>query len=165
MTSPLPATEVNQKLYKIGELARATQNTTRTLRFYEEMNLLSPVRNSSGQRLYSESSIARLNFIQELKSGGFSLQEIQTFFSSWDQRETGESASTAAIELIQRKLSEIAELQKRINKLNGELRAMVQYLIECRGCAQKPAPHVCGDCDRHEQKSPDPLLMTILRKD
>ncbi len=157
--------ETGEKVFKIGELARLTSSTTRTLRFYEEMNLLEPIRNSAGQRLYSDAAIARLNFINELKSGGFSLQEIKTFFDSWSMNDTGAEASTAAINLIQRKLTEIADLQKRIGKLNNELRAMVTYLAECKGCEIKPALENCSHCDRHDAVHSDPLLLTILKKE
>lgn len=152
------------RVYKIGELAKITQTTTRTLRFYEEMNLLQPIRNSAGQRLYSDASISRLNFINELKSGGFSLQEIKGFFDSWSENNTGGEASKAAINLIQKKLSEIADLQRRISKLNDELRAMVNYLEDCEGCDKIPQSENCSACERH-QTAAHPLLMTILKKD
>ena len=60
------ATGNRMKTYKIGELAQITSNTTRTLRYYEELGLLEPVRNTSGQRLYGEDALTRLGFIGEL---------------------------------------------------------------------------------------------------
>ena len=156
--------EGTERVYRIGELAELTGSTTRTLRFYEEMNLLKPVRNSSGQRLYSGATIDRLNFIGELKTGGFSLQDIKNFFDLWENVEKGGDAADASMKLIQNKLVEISELQSRINKLNTELKGMVSYLLSCKGCEHKPSFDGCGQCDQHSHHTPDPLLMTILKK-
>jgi MerR family copper efflux transcriptional regulator len=152
------------KGYRIGELAKLTNSTTRTLRFYEEMNLLEPIRNSAGQRLYSETAVHRLNFINELKSGGFSLQEIKTFFESWNGKHSGGDAADRTTALIQKKLVEISELQRRIAKLNSELHTMVSYILACRGCDHRPAEQSCGNCDQHNDQL-DPLLKTILKRD
>ncbi|MDB5038971.1 MAG: hypothetical protein JWQ35_2499 [Bacteriovoracaceae bacterium] len=154
-----------QKAYRIGELAKLTNSTTRTLRFYEEMNLLQPIRNLSGQRLYSEASISKLNFINELKSGGFSLQEIKTFFDSWHHNETGEKAASDTIKIVQKKLLEIAELQRKIGKLNDDLKGMVSYLLSCKGCDHKPSLNSCSNCDQHSHEKPDPVLLSILKQD
>jgi DNA-binding transcriptional MerR regulator len=156
--------ETAVKAYKIGELARQTGATTRTLRYYEELGLLEPLRNHSGQRLYGEDSFARLNFINELKSGGFSLIEIKTFFESWQQTETGAQAAEATMDLIQHKLTEITELQQRLNRLNDELRAMVTYLIACRSCERKPSASSCGTCENHGHQGAPRHLVNLLQK-
>src|SRR4051812_2091034 len=75
--------KTGENLYKIGDLAELVGATTRTLRYYEEMGLLVSVRNASGQRLYDEGAVTRLKFINELKSGGFSLNEVKGFFDAW----------------------------------------------------------------------------------
>jgi DNA-binding transcriptional MerR regulator len=153
------------KVYRIGELAKITNSTTRTLRFYEEINLIQPIRNTSGQRVYSQDAIVRLNFIHELKSGGFSLQEIKSFFESWDGRHSGGEAAAASVELIKKKLVEIAELQKKISNLNHELKSMVNYLLACKGCDGHPAAESCAKCERHPDEPANPLLVTILKRD
>jgi DNA-binding transcriptional MerR regulator len=63
----------------ISEFARAGNVTIRTLRFYDEVGLLSPahVAPENGYRRYSPSQIAQLNQIQAFKDMGFSLQEIR----------------------------------------------------------------------------------------
>lgn len=150
------------RVYRIGELAEISQATTRTLRYYEELGLLQPIRNTSGQRLYGEAAVQRLKFINELKSGGFSLSEIKTFFESWNETDTGAAAAEATIEIIQQKLGEIATLQKQLTKLNDELRAMINFLMVCRNCDQKPAVENCSPCDRHEEPTPE-MLLNILK--
>lgn len=64
---------------KIGELARRTGLTVRTLHHYDEIGLLSPARRSaSGYRVYGEAEAARLLEIMLLRRLGLSLDEIGT---------------------------------------------------------------------------------------
>ncbi len=152
------------KAYKIGELAKLVNATTRTLRYYEELNLLEPIRNESGQRLYSEAAIRRLNFIDELKSAGFTLFEIKALFESWGQKLSGGEASAETMTLVENKLSEISELQKRLDRLQAELKGMVNFLHSCRQCESKPSLNSCQSCDHHEESPTDPLLLTLLNR-
>jgi DNA-binding transcriptional MerR regulator len=63
---------------RVGELAKRTGLTVRTLRYYDEIGLLSPPRlPGSDYRQYGESEIRRLQQIASLRQLGFSLDEIR----------------------------------------------------------------------------------------
>lgn len=63
---------------KVGELARRTGVSVRTLHHYEELGLLSPTaRTPTGHRLYAAKDVARLQQIVSLRSIGLSLGEIR----------------------------------------------------------------------------------------
>ena len=64
--------------YKIGEIAKLTNSTTRTIRYYEGLGLLGTRDNrSQGQlRLFENGDIERLKKIQMLKDLGLTLEEI-----------------------------------------------------------------------------------------
>ena len=62
---------------KIGELARRFGLNVRTLRYYEQLGLLSPAaRAERGYRLYSEEDERQLGFVLQAKRIGFTLEEI-----------------------------------------------------------------------------------------
>jgi DNA-binding transcriptional MerR regulator len=64
--------------WKIGELARRTGLTVRTLHHYDQIGLLSPsARSRSGHRLYQERDVARLQQIVSLRQLGLPLEEIR----------------------------------------------------------------------------------------
>ncbi|RPH55628.1 MerR family transcriptional regulator [bacterium] len=66
------------RFFKVGELARQTGLTVRTLHHYDEIGLLSPShRTPSGHRLYGAEDLARLLQILSLRQSGFSLEEIR----------------------------------------------------------------------------------------
>ena len=64
---------------KIGEFSRLMQTTVKTLRHYEQIGLLLPdeVDEATGYRYYRMEQMLRLNAIKDLKSLGFSLDEIK----------------------------------------------------------------------------------------
>jgi len=63
---------------KIGELAKQTGLSIRTLHYYDEIGLLCPsYRNDIGHRLYSDEDIIRLQQILSLRQLGFALKEIR----------------------------------------------------------------------------------------
>ncbi|KQN67535.1 hypothetical protein ASF04_17235 [Duganella sp. Leaf61] len=64
-------------LLKIGELAKRTGLTVRTLHHYDAIGLLQPsARTDAGYRLYNRTDIARLHHIQALRKFGLSLADI-----------------------------------------------------------------------------------------
>ena len=66
-------------MWKIGELARRTGLTVRTLHHYDAIGLLSPAeRSGGGHRVYGEADVRRLYRIVSLRSLGFPLEAIAT---------------------------------------------------------------------------------------
>ena len=78
--------EAKPVLWRIGEVAKLTGVTTRTLRYWEELELLQPSSyRTSGERLYSPADVARVNRIRNLQELlGFSLAEVRTVLGTED---------------------------------------------------------------------------------
>src|SRR5881628_2102160 len=63
---------------KVGELAKRTGVSVRTLHYYDEIGLLAPSRHSeAGYRLYAGADVVRLQQIKSLRQLGFSLEQIR----------------------------------------------------------------------------------------
>src|SRR5690606_36990423 len=74
---------MEEKLYSIGQLAKKTGMTVRTLRFYDEKGLLCPShRTDSGRKLYGNEEIVALQNILTLKFLGYSLEQIHEIISN-----------------------------------------------------------------------------------
>jgi DNA-binding transcriptional MerR regulator len=73
-----PRSPTGARLLRIQEVATELGLTTRSIRYYEELGLLSPAARSQGAyRLYDASDVERLRFIKALRDdAGFSLAEI-----------------------------------------------------------------------------------------
>jgi MerR family transcriptional regulator, repressor of the yfmOP operon len=83
MTGRRAATPVR---WRIGEVAKLTGVTTRTLRYWEEVGLLQPAsRTDGGERLYAAADVRRVTRIRDLQELlGFSLDEVKAVLSTGD---------------------------------------------------------------------------------
>lgn len=72
-------------MYSIGKIAKETNLTVRTLRYYDEIGLLKPSHTAeSGYRYYSKRDALKLQRITALKELGFTLNQIQTILNQND---------------------------------------------------------------------------------
>jgi DNA-binding transcriptional MerR regulator len=96
-------------LWQVGELARQTGLSVRTLHYYEEVGLLTPSgRTEAGYRLYSEADVARLQQIKSLRQVGFALEEIRACLGNPN------FSSQRVLQLHLARLREQIELQQRL---------------------------------------------------
>jgi len=125
---------------QIGKVAQKTGLSVDAIRFYERSGLLPrPTRSNAGYRLYHQSEVADLEFIQQAQQLGFSLTEIRELLSI--QRHPQQEACVHVRALIAQKLvvvrSKIRELQTLEAGLSGALR-------KCDNALRQPAKH--QDC-------------------
>jgi len=123
---------------KIGELARQTSLSIKTIRYYEQRGLLEqPPRTEGGYRLYGPEEVARLRFIQRAKLLGLSLEEIRELVELAVRCNEGE---------IVPRLEEVlrAKLEETERKM-AELTAVRQNLLYYRERAEDLKGHVPTD--------------------
>jgi MerR family transcriptional regulator, thiopeptide resistance regulator len=100
-------------VWKIGELARRTGLTVRTLHHYDEIGLLSPAqRSDGGHRVYDEADVQRLYRIVSLRSLGFPLDAIAQALDSQTF-----DAQQAVDDHLRRLEAQIAQEQQLLDKL------------------------------------------------
>ena len=120
---------VEEKSWKIGELARATGLTVRTLHHYDELGLLVPSRRSeAGHRLYAEPDIRRLYRILVLRRLGFPLQDIVGYLErdGFDLR----TALRRQLEDLERHLRVQQELRGRLIRIVEAVEASEEPSVE-----------------------------------
>lgn len=102
---------------KVGELAKSSGLTVRTLHHYDEIGLLKPSgRSEAGYRLYSEADVARLHGIQALRHLGLPLADIAALFE-------GRGAAPQAI--VEQQMRALDHEIARASTLRAQL-AMIQ---------------------------------------
>ncbi|MGS0892090.1 MerR family transcriptional regulator [Burkholderia stagnalis] len=107
---------------KVGELAKRSGLTVRTLHHYHAIGLLTPsARADNGYRLYDRDDIARLHQIQALRRFGLSLAEIGDYLN----RPGASLVDLVAkqIALLDRQLAQTARLRDRLASLHAQLAA------------------------------------------
>jgi len=108
------------KTWKVGEIAKETGVTVRTLHHYEEIDLLKPSsRSESGHRVYSESDLEKLQQILSLKQLGFPLEEIGKLL-------TGKTYSP--LQIVRMHQSRVQQEREELGKLYDQLSALERTL-------------------------------------
>ncbi|SDO27337.1 DNA-binding transcriptional regulator, MerR family [Paenibacillus sp. yr247] len=76
----------NEKLYKIGELAKLADVSSRTIDYYTKLNLIEPEKRSdTNYRLYSDETLNRLKRIESMKNEKYTLEEIKANLQQWSK--------------------------------------------------------------------------------
>ena len=109
------------KEYSIRELADEFDVTTRTLRFYEEKGLLSPMR-SNQNRSYSSADRTRLRLILRGKRLGLTLEESSSIILMYDSEEQNTEQLQTLIAKIREKRQHLIEQQKDLELMLLDLR-------------------------------------------
>jgi DNA-binding transcriptional MerR regulator len=111
----------NDRRLKIGELARQTALSIKTIRYYEQRGLLEqPLRTEGGYRLYGPEEIARLRFVQRAKLLGLTLEEIKELVELAVRCNEGElvprleEVLEAKLEKTERKLAELTAFRQNL---------------------------------------------------
>jgi len=111
-----------KKFYKISELAREFGVTPRTIRYYEEIGLLSSQRNSpTSHRLYDARERNRLMLILRGKRFGYSLSEMGEILNLYDVDPTQVKQIVRVLEYGIKHLQEIDEKIEELEKLREEM--------------------------------------------
>lgn len=106
----------------IGEVARQSQTSIDTIRYYERAGLLAPpARRASGYRNYDEGVIDRLRFIRRAKALGFTLAEIAELLALSAQAdgdmEPMKSAAQAKLALVEDRIRELQRIRSGLQAL------------------------------------------------
>lgn len=116
----------------IGELARRTGVKVPTIRFYEQIGLISsPPRTEGNQRRYDESAVERLNFIRHSRELGFDVDDIRELLG---MAATPQASCHHADSIAMNHLEEIDRRIASLQALRGELARMVEECGHGRIC-------------------------------
>jgi len=114
--------------YSISELSREFGLTTRTIRFYEDQQLLHPLRRGR-QRLYTPRERTRLKLILRGKRLGFSLTEIRDMLDLYDS-EPGEAGQLKLA--LERAARRRTSLQQQLEDIQLTLAELDEFETQCR---------------------------------
>ncbi len=106
---------------KIGEASEQSRLPQKTIRYYEDIDLLKPSRRKNQYRDYSENDVHRLRFLQRSRSLGFSIEECRLLLSLYHDKNRASSdvkaIVSAKIEQIERKQQELKSLKDTLSEL------------------------------------------------
>jgi MerR family copper efflux transcriptional regulator len=109
---------------RIGELADQADISTKAIRYYEQIGILTPpARTPSGYRTYDEAALGRLGFVRAAQAVGLTLGEIRQIIAL---RDNGQAPCTHVRDLLQRHAADLEVRIRELRQLRGELRQLAE---------------------------------------
>jgi len=109
-------------ILNIGKAAKLSNLTVKTVRYYADIGLVSPVKNNkTGYRDFSEDDVARLQFVSKARKFNFTIQECEELLSLYSDKDRSsrevKSLTLEKISEIDAKLFELKELRQQLSFL------------------------------------------------
>ncbi|MFG6623886.1 Cu(I)-responsive transcriptional regulator [Sulfitobacter sp. 1A12056] len=123
----------------IGEVSQRTGLPPKTIRYYEDIGLVKPLRDANGYRAFRESEMHKLAFLGRARTLGFSIEDCRNLLALWEDK----NRASADVRAIAK--DHLAQIEAKISGLQ-EMRDTLSTLI--RDCAGDDRP----DC---------PILKTL----
>ncbi len=119
------STTAEAGLLKIGDVCDRVGLSVRTVRYYEEVGLLTPTgRTPGGFRLYSEADVARLCVLKGMKPLGLTLDEIRELMELLDVADAGKGASVEATSAA------VARLEAYTSRARSRVEQLEAHVVE-----------------------------------
>ena len=118
----------------IKDAAARTGLSPKTIRYYEEIGLVTPARSDNGYRDFSASDAHKLGFLGRARALGFSIEECRALLALWED----EGRESAEVKTIARR--HLAEIEQKIADLR-EMRDTLKDLVDaCSGDHRPDCP-------------------------
>jgi len=150
-------------LLRIGELAKRTGTTLRTIRYYEQLGLINHfARTRGGFHLYYPDDCQKIQFIRSLQLLGTPLAQISRLLERRRRAESGAEGAPEIIEILGRQLAEIETRVAIYRQMRDSIRQTLEILQVCKECPLKPSKEVCCRCDAVTSMKEVPLPMQAM---
>lgn len=131
----------------IGEVADRTGLPPKTIRYYEDIGLVQPLRGDNGYRRFRESDMHKLTFLGRARALGFSIEDCRGLLALWeDQRRASADVRRIARGHLDSIEQKIADLSAMRDTLSGLVRS-------CAGDTRPDCPILTGLADGRTAKA------------
>ncbi|MBK5934480.1 Cu(I)-responsive transcriptional regulator [Rhodovulum imhoffii] len=130
----------------IGDVARRSGLPAKTIRYYEEIGLIAPLRGANGYRSFRESDLHKLAFLGRARSLGFSIQDCRGLLKLYEDRDR---ASADVKRIAQEHL---ARIERKIGELS-DMRDTLGHLVSCCAGDDRPDCPILADLAAAPDKS------------
>jgi Cu(I)-responsive transcriptional regulator len=123
-----------EAVMNIGEVADRTGVPAKTIRYYEEIGLVTPARSHNGYRAFSMRDVHKLDFLGRARALGFPIEDCRRLLALWSD----ESRTSAEVKGLAR--DHLDAIEAKITALQ-EMRATLTHLVgACAGDERPDCP-------------------------
>jgi len=125
---------MSEVMHQIGEAAARVGLSLRTVRYYEEVDLVVPSgRTEGGFRLYTDDDIDRLALVKQMKPLEFSLEEMRDLLHVRDELANPKTTARRREDLAERLSMYAAAARERCEVLRGQLEIVEDFAAKLQG--------------------------------
>jgi DNA-binding transcriptional MerR regulator len=151
-------------LLTTGDMARMSNSTLRTVRFYEEEDILHPAqRSEGGHRLFAAEELDKLLLVTDMRAAGLSLDEIKAILVLRRTSKSGAQASRKASELLREQTEAMRRKIEVLQRLQQDFALATQVFAGCKHCENEDAfPSRCQYCGVVDKPAVLPRTVRVL---
>jgi DNA-binding transcriptional MerR regulator len=127
---------------RIGELAEQAGISTKAIRYYERIGILTPPpRTASGYRSYGQAVLGRLGFVRAAQAVGLTLGEIRQVIAF---RDNGATPCAHVTDLLRRHAADLDLRIRELEELRDELRQLAEQAstLDPEQCPPEQVCHI-----------------------
>ena len=133
----------------IGEASEQSGLPVKTIRYYEDIGLVRPLRSENGYRDFIDADLQRLKFLQRSRSLGFSIDECRELLSLYEDR----NRASADVKAITR--AKIKEVDRKIEELRSLKKVLSELVTACHGDDRPNGPIIDDLSGQHDHDQLD----------
>lgn len=118
----------------IGDVSKRAGLPPKTIRYYEDIGLLTPLRDANGYRSFRESDMHKLAFMGRARALGFTIEDCRNLLALWDDQKR---ASADVKEIAKEHL---AQIESKIADLQAIQSTLTHLVHECAGDDRPDCP-------------------------
>jgi len=118
----------------IGDVAQLSGVPAKTIRYYEDIGLIEPLRSSNGYRAFRESDMHKLLFLGRARSLGFSIEDCRTLLRLYED----EGRTSAEVKQIAE--SHLHQIDRKIAELRDMRNTLAHLVASCAGDHRPDCP-------------------------
>ena len=118
----------------IGEVARRSGLPAKTIRYYEDIGLFTPMRCENGYRAFRESDVHKLGFLGRARALGFSIEDCRTLLALWEDR------NRASADVRRVAVDNLERIEEKIAALQGMRDTLKDLVRTCSGDDRPDCP-------------------------
>ncbi|NOY92409.1 MAG: MerR family transcriptional regulator [Deltaproteobacteria bacterium] len=152
------------ELLTTGDMARLSESTLRTVRFYEEEGLIQPVaRPEGGHRHFRVRELRKLELALHLREAGLSIADIKQLFGLKTESASPKAATQGMTQMLQGQVGDLDRKITKLERLRSELSDMVSTIADCENCSPKDFPQRCQRCEIVDGPGPSRAVDVLWR--